>query len=57
MEERERIYLGRPAPAPARAEAAGDELGDDDLDQVAGGLARVWVEPGAASPASGVSAA
>lgn len=32
-----------PAPAPAPA-AASDELSDDDLEQVVGGLARTWTD-------------
>jgi len=33
-----------PADAPASNASASDELADDDLDEVVGGLARVWSE-------------
>lgn len=47
MSPPERIRLARPDPAPAPrpvvALAAGPELADDDLEQVVGGLDRVYV--------------
>jgi hypothetical protein len=33
-----------PADAPASNASASDELADDDLDEVVGGLARAWSE-------------
>lgn len=49
MSPLERIRIVRPEPVPAprpvpmMALAAGSELGDDDLEQVVGGLDRVYV--------------
>jgi hypothetical protein len=46
------MSIGAPrADAPPPSTAAG-ELGDDDLEHVVGGLARVWVDHALAAPAS-----
>ncbi|HEX2080403.1 MAG TPA: hypothetical protein VHG08_22060 [Longimicrobium sp.] len=39
----ERIGVRAPAPAPAAAAPAAAELGDDELEQVVGGLERIYV--------------